>query len=298
MYDTQTNVQEGRVGEVREEDEGTLYLDSEGAGGAPIEEGGPEKFTAFIYVLMDEFGVIRYVGKTINPPQRLQYHFYANRRSHKDNWIKSMLTNGKKPTMEVLEEVECECDLDWHEAEMFWIAYFRFLGLPLTNLENGGQGAGRMPPETRAKMSATRKGKPTGIPMPSHLKETLLKSHLGVPMPEETKLKISETNKRTGAIERLAGYKPPAGWNLGIPSSEETKAKQSATHKLIGTGKGPKTPEHREKLRQALLGKPLSEERKAKLRGPRGPRGPNIRTLRKQGLAPPKDQPPSETCTS
>lgn len=254
------------------------------------------KFIAYIYFLLDEFGRIRYVGKTTRPPQRLQYHLYTGGKSHKDNWIKSMMSRGLKPIMEVIEEVECECDEDWHEVEMFYICYMRFLGFSLTNIENGGQGPGRITKETRQRMSESRKGKP-GRPMTEDQKQALLKTHIGIPRSEETKKKISETNKKTNAIERLKGFPSPAGWNKGIPSSEETKAKQSVAHKAIGTGKYVRTEETKEKTRKALTGRKMTEEERAKLRGPRGP---NIRTLRKLGLVPPKSdtQPPQDPCTS
>lgn len=144
--------------------------------------------------------------------------------------------------------------------------------------------------ETRQRMSDAKKGKP-GRPLTPEHKAIFLESHLGVPMPEETKKKISETCKKTNSAERLKGFKPPAGWNKGIPSSEETKAKQSASHKARGTGKGPKSEDHRAKISAALTGRKMTEEERAKLRGPRGP---NIRTLRKLGLVPPKsDQQPT-----
>lgn len=192
-----------------------------------------------------------------------------------------MLKDGKKPIMEIIEEIECERDSDWHEAERFWISYFRFLGFPLTNLESGGQGPGRIAKETRTKMSEVRKGKP-GRPMTPEVKEKLIASHIGVPWTEKSKEKLRKTMRETNAVQRVRDApRPEHPWNKGIPSSEETKAKQSASHKARGTGKGEKSPEHREKLRQANLGKKLSEEHRAALRGPRGP---NIRTLRKLGL--------------
>lgn len=277
-HDTTRIQQEGRqISEPKE----SFGSEGECEEGYPNEDGEKTlegKFIVYIYILLDETGSIRYVGKTNNPVQRFQYHLYTTGRSHKDNWIKSLVDRGHKPVMEIIEEVECECDEDWHEVEMFYISYMRFLGFNLTNIENGGQGPGRITKETRQRMSESRKGKP-GRPLTPQHKEILLKCRVGVPWTEKSKEKLRATMRSTNAVERVRNApRPEHAWNKGIPSSEETKAKQSASHKARGTGKGPKSEDHKKKISESLTGKKFSDERKANLRGPRGP---NIRTLRK-----------------
>lgn len=289
--DTQGICPERRLDQDREEGQILSGEPQESAQSPRGEKAQGEKIIIFIYALEDEFGNIRYVGKTTRPKQRFQFHCYTNGRSHKDNWIKSLLDKGLKPTMSILDELECVLDEEWHELEKFWIAYLRFLGCDLTNLENGGQGAGRISEQTRSKMSAKRKGK-KWFPMPPETKAKLIASHLGKPWSEASKEKLRTTMKATNAVQRLLNApRPEHAWNKGIAHKEETKKKMSETHRARGTGKGPKSLEHREKLRQANLGKKLSDDHRQKLRGPRGKRGPNITTLRKLGLAPPTSLP-------
>lgn len=292
-YDIQTILPKGWASEIREENGSASQEHGEGQRGETTEA---SPIPVYIYSLEDpETGEVRYVGKTIDLKRRFGYHCTTGREGQrKDRWVMNLKGRGLVPKMEVLEVVMCVEDEEWYEVEKFWIKYLRFLGCRLLNIEEGGRGKNRASKETREKLSIAGKGR-KGPPMSPEHKAVLIASHVGVPQSDATKEKIRQANIRTNAIERLAGYKPPAGWNKGIPSSEETKAKQSAAHKAIGTGKGPKSPEHREKLRQALLGKKLSEEHRASLRGPRGP---NIRTLRKLGLAHPKESPPNNLCTS
>lgn len=53
---------------------------------------------------------IRYIGQTKRPKDRLHAHIYNARKGHEDNWranwIRSLLNEGLKPKMEIIEEVE------------------------------------------------------------------------------------------------------------------------------------------------------------------------------------------------
>jgi len=68
----------------------------------------------FIYCLSDGSGNIRYIGKTKKYlKQRLYSHIKecnTTRKSHKINWIKSLLNKGVRPIIEVIDEVPEE---DW-----------------------------------------------------------------------------------------------------------------------------------------------------------------------------------------
>lgn len=95
-----------------------------------------------IYTLEDpESGDIRYVGMTTGTlKQRLSQHVYdgRNRRSHKSNWISSMLKVDKRPVIKLLEE--CHEDI-WEDVERMYISLFKTWGFNLTNLDEGGKGS-------------------------------------------------------------------------------------------------------------------------------------------------------------
>jgi hypothetical protein len=93
--------------------------------------------TVFIYSLKDPVtNEVRYVGKTINPKGRLSSHIkYAKfKKYHSAYWIQSLLNEGYKPVMEILEEANSET---WAEREVYWISYYRSL-YDLTNISDGG----------------------------------------------------------------------------------------------------------------------------------------------------------------
>lgn len=92
--------------------------------------------TVFIYGLTDPEGNVRYVGKSTDPERRLSEHLREarkGRRSHRDSWLRRLLSDGKRPTVKILEEVYVD---SWGASERRWIA-----ALPnLTNHQEGGQG--------------------------------------------------------------------------------------------------------------------------------------------------------------
>ena len=123
----------------------------------------------WIYVLVDhrESDIkerVRYVGVTTQKPaKRMKGHIGEARRgggkAYRLNWMRSLLSDGIKPQMEVIESGSAE--RDWARSEQKWIAHYRGLGCKLTNLTNGGEGTPGCwrSDEVRAKMSAAQKGK-------------------------------------------------------------------------------------------------------------------------------------------
>lgn len=105
----------------------------------------------FMYSLIDPVTEQeRYIGKTDTPQRRLKEHLQDRRKTHKSNWIASLLSRGLEPAMRILEEVPVT---QWQERERYWIAYYRSLGCPLTNGSDGGDGIINPTPEDRAKRS-------------------------------------------------------------------------------------------------------------------------------------------------
>ena len=81
---------------------------------------------------------IRYVGKTV---QQLKYRLATHisrskkyRYAYVNCWIYSLLQQGKKPIIELIEEVE---DSLWEEREIYWIQYYSSI-TRLTNFQLGG----------------------------------------------------------------------------------------------------------------------------------------------------------------
>lgn len=113
-----------------------------------------------IYTLKDPFtNEIRYVGKTkYSLNDRLCKHLITYERNHRANWIRKILKQGKKPIIELVEEVD---ERDWKFWEKYWIEQFRQWGFNLTNATEGGE-SGIISPQCRVACIKANKGrKPT-----------------------------------------------------------------------------------------------------------------------------------------
>jgi len=188
----------------------------------------------FIYLLIDpRTSEPRYVGKTIDPEQRLKDHCKEKGTNHKNHWIASLLRNGLRPILEIVETIRNSDDTDWQAREVYWMEYFFKVGAPLTNLDTGGIDGKRHSEESKRKMSLSRIGwKPSsetvekmrvakqlaalsltpeqrlalgnGMRGKKHTSDTLRKismAHAGVPKSNEHRLKISAANKGTRPAE-------------------------------------------------------------------------------------------------
>lgn len=107
----------------------------------------------YIYALLCPKGEIRYIGKTNNPPRRLQKHIHlaasGKHQYHAARWIRSLLRRGEQPHLEIVCEVpEGE---SWVGYEVEAIREFRAEGHRLTNSTAGGEGVVGVSPEARAK---------------------------------------------------------------------------------------------------------------------------------------------------
>jgi hypothetical protein len=109
---------------------------------------------------------LHYVGCTRRTlKQRLEQHLYslkAARNSRKSAAILALRASGLRPEAVVLQECETPAEADLAEHE--WISNLRMVGCDLWNMQPGGnrppvQRGFRMSKESRAKMSAAKKGK-------------------------------------------------------------------------------------------------------------------------------------------
>lgn len=117
-----------------------------------------EQKTCFIYCLKDPDGdCIRYVGKTNNKRIRFNNHRSdsSRRRTHKEKWIYSLISQGKSPVMQILKEVTSE---QWQWWERWFIKNLTKRGHKLTNATRGGIGfKSSHSTATRHKISTTLK---------------------------------------------------------------------------------------------------------------------------------------------
>lgn len=101
------------------------------------------KKTTFIYSLSDPIsGHVRYIGKSNNPKQRFTNgHMvcihHKDKKSKKRSWIKSLVDDGKKPKLDIIDEVDVS---DWAFWERHYISLFKSWGFKLTNTTDGGEG--------------------------------------------------------------------------------------------------------------------------------------------------------------
>ena len=118
--------------------------------------------------------------------------------------------------------------------------------------------------ESKAKISAANKGK-KGKPLSEEHKAKISAANKGKPLSEETKAKLSASLKGREFSEETRAKLSAA--RKGKPLSEETKAKLSASLKdNIPWNKGRKlSEEHKAKLSASLKGREFSEETRAKL---------------------------------
>lgn len=161
-----------------------------------------------IYGLIDpRTGEIRYVGKSCYGLDRPRRHKTLTKKeaTHKANWIKELQRNGL--TYEILVLEHCSSHEEVLDAEERWIlAGFR-LCWPLTNLTiTERAGARRGPPsaETRAKISAAKKGKPRP-------------DLLGKPRPDLTalnKTRVKGKEERAKLAAAAIGNKRGAGFQM------------------------------------------------------------------------------------
>lgn len=167
----------------------------------------------YIYTLSDSStDEIRYVGKAKNPYKRFEQHLReakANKySSHKDNWIRILLSKNIEVKMEILDFIE---DIDWKWLEIYWIAQLRNWGFKLTNMTDGGDGNNNQifSEESNIKRSNAL----LGISRPEDVKSKISESHKGKKLSNITKEKLRQCN-------------------LGKTYSEESKLKKSKKVKM------------------------------------------------------------------
>ncbi len=196
-----------------------------------------------------------YVGWTSKPTtERWANHRGYARAVGKTYFHKALRKHGPD-AFEWFVVQHFDTDGEARAAEIYWIDRLRTFGVRLYNLTDGGDGilGHRHSEEARAKMR-----RPKSLEHRAKLRAANLgksSSTKGCRLSEEMKAKLSAAKKGKPSPRR------------GVPMSEEQKLR------LADKLRQPKTPEHREKLRAANLGKSSrgsgwrhSEEAKEKIR--------------------------------
>lgn len=207
--------------------------------------------TTFIYGLVDpRTGYVRYVGKANNPTYRLSMHLTPAEikdTSHKNSWLRGLLSDGNKPELIILQSVSKSI---WQDAERRWIAYYR--SIPkyprLTNTVDGGEGVDGLilSEQQRRARSERQKGKR----MPLGHGEKIRKALTGFKHSAKSRENMSEGKKKQWDDASME-YRIARGIQLRSAITEETikkiaeagrnrKKLPSATSQYRGVRKIPK----------------------------------------------------------
>lgn len=147
--------------------------------------------------------LIRYIGKSSSGLNRPNCHrkpsFYLNSTTRLANWCKNMAAAGAMYEIAILQFCRTNGE-ELEDAERSWIRLFRQDGYDLTNLTDGGDGrAGSVvSAETRAKMSAQRKGRKLAPEVVINMKAAQVQRHRDHPITDASRSKMSASN--TGKI--------------------------------------------------------------------------------------------------
>jgi hypothetical protein len=176
-------------------------------------------------------------------------------------WIGSLRAKGLEYEIAILEELPSADDLN--DAEKFYIACFKAMGIPLLNLTEGGDGGAEISrrywsdPKSREKKS---------------------KERLGQKHDEETKTKISESHKgKKKSLEVRANMSRAAQERAATPEWKEKQSKaqkiahgtdekraQAAEWAKLASHDAHKTPEYRAKQSEAQKASCATEEVRAR----------------------------------
>jgi len=132
----------------------------------------------YIYALVDpRDGLVRYVGKSDSPKNRLTAHLRDAKGSCKCGWLSELRAELLRPTLRVLQAVEYGSHSD---AERNWIKHFKKNGL--VNGNGGGSGMYSPTERTRLLMRKAKLGKSMSEQAIAKLSAALK----GIPKPPRT----------------------------------------------------------------------------------------------------------------
>lgn len=196
----------------------------------------------FIYALKEpDTGEIRYVGKTDNLQRRLSRHLTESRlraTHHRACWIRSLLSKGKAPIMEKIDEAS---ETEWPMIEAAYIQFYLEEGCRLVNGTFGGGSGSELTVDARAKISAYNRQRVFS----QETRDRIAAKAKGRKHSAEAKAKmsLSRRGKQLGnknglghrhsleTIKRMSESKLGNKFWVGRKHSLETRAKMSAAGK-------------------------------------------------------------------
>ena len=188
--------------------------------------------TTVIYGLCDpRTGVLRYVGKTVQPlPRRLRAHLSQKTEDHRGRWIAVLRAEGLVPDIFCIEEVpEDAC---WREAERHAIAYYRSVGCVLTNNASGGDGPESYTSTMRAKMAQSARDRdPASRVFTAAARANMASAKLK--QSRDTRDKLAQAGRNLSAETRLKRRAAASA----VSSETKQKMSQSAKNKAVLTPK-------------------------------------------------------------
>ncbi len=179
------------------------------------------------YLLQDPFTLdIRYVGKALNPQHRYWQHcrlYEHESRTRKYRWIKRLMAQGAKPILTGLVKWPNNTAACVEGKRL--IAYFRSIGVNITNHTDGGEGAlgFKQPPEVVKRSADAKRGKPISEQGRSNMRAAYLAM---TPEARRQRALLGASHISVEDRERIS----KAG-NNAIKSNPDVRAKMSASAK-------------------------------------------------------------------
>ena len=217
-----------------------------------------------IYALYHESSEHVYIGKSTKGLSRPRAHktpanLQRNHRWPVCKWIMKRLSLGQEYSIAVL--TECDSATDLNDAEIFFIAFFRGIGIKLLNCTNGGEGVvGRVTSlETKKKQSVTAKlntGNIKRFVEMTRSPESRERSRL---MCEERFKDPEQKQKFIDGGQRALKNRSPEEIAANAIAIRAAQARPEVRAKMLYAARN-KSPEHREMLRIANTGKKMSPE--------------------------------------
>lgn len=132
----------------------------------------------YIYSLNDPItDVPRYIGWSGQVNRRYQIHCNTKEKSHKGYWIRKLKSEGLKPTLEIIDEVNIEECAFW---EQHYISLYKSWNFKLVNSSFGGEGT-------------------IGYNMPSWVTQKTLDTKRRLGILSKSSIKSAKTKKESGA---------------------------------------------------------------------------------------------------
>ena len=216
-----------------------------------------------IYAIKNIVNGKRYIGSAKNISRRWSTHkLLLNKGMHYNSHLQSTWNKYGENNFEFYILLKCKKDELIENEQVYMDEHHPEYNICPKAGAGPGSHSGQASIETRAKMSASRKGKKFGHWSDASKAKlsALRKGRPGHPHTDEEKAKISAANKRRIISDETRKKLGEAGkrHKKSHGQSEETRAKISA--KKMGIKMRPFTEEHKEKIRAALIGRKLTPE--------------------------------------